>query len=72
MKNTLTFNGKVYYTCHGSPFNRGMEDSFCGRDAQPHFFCDATHQDMEIYERFMTKTQIDAYLAGYEYNRFLF
>jgi hypothetical protein len=68
MKPTVTFNGKVYDRRHGGPFDRGAADSWYSRAVRPHFFSDATHRSERIEERFMTKTQIAEYLAGYEYN----
>lgn len=66
--NTIEYNGKIYDTRHGGPFDRGSADSWYGRDIRPHFFTDATYQSDEIEERFMTKEQIEAYMAGYQYN----
>ncbi len=62
------YKGKTYDTRHGGPFDRGSADSYYGRPKRPHFFTDATHQSMEIEERFMTKAQIAEYHAGYDWN----
>jgi hypothetical protein len=53
---------------HGGPYDRGSADSYYNRPRRPHFFTDATYFSDEIEERFMTKEQIEAYHAGYDYN----
>lgn len=68
MTANVTFNGKVYDARHGGPFDRGAADSYYSRYVRPHFFTEATHRSEEIEERFMTKTQIAEYIAGYEWN----
>ena len=68
MMETTKFNGKVYNSRHGGAFDRGSADSYYNRDPRPHFFSEATYMSAEIEERFMTKVQIEEYLAGYEYN----
>jgi hypothetical protein len=68
MNKLITFNGNVYDARHGGPFDRGSADSWYDREIRPHFFTEATYQSDEITEQFMTKEQIDAYMAGYEYN----
>jgi hypothetical protein len=64
----VIFNGVEYDARHGGPFDRGSADSWYSRERRPHMFTDATHQSMEIEERFMTQSQIRDYDAGYEYN----
>ena len=61
-------NGKEYDQRHGGPFDRGAADSYYNRPRRPHFFSDATYLSDEITERFMTRAQIEAYNAGYDYN----
>ena len=68
MMETTKFNGKVYNSRHGGAFDRGSTDSYYNRDSRPHFFSEATYMSAEIEERFMTRVQIEEYLAGYEYN----
>lgn len=68
MTETINFNGKFYDSRHGGPFDRGAADSYYNRGSRPHFFSEATSMSAEIEERFMTKVQIEEYLAGYEYN----
>ena len=53
---------------HGGAFDRGSADSYYNRPRRPHMFTDATYQSMEIEERFMTREQVEAYHAGYDYN----
>ena len=62
------FNGRLYDQRHGGPFDRGAADSYYNRARRPHFFTDATYASDEIEERFMTRDQIEAYNAGYDYN----
>ena len=62
------FQGKQYDDRHGGAFDRGSADSYNGRPIRPHFFTDATYRSEEIEERFMTKTQVAEYMAGYEWN----
>ena len=62
------FKGKQYDDRHGGPFDRGAADSYYDRLIRPHFFTDATYRSEEIEERFMTKSQIAEYMAGYEWN----
>ncbi len=65
----LTLESREQYDQrHGGCFDRGSADSYYGRGRRPHFFTDATYQSMEITEQFMTKAQIEAYHAGYDYN----
>ena len=61
-------NGKEYDQRHGGPFDRGAADSYYNRPRRPHLFSDATYLSDEITERFMTRAQIEAYNAGYDYN----
>ena len=64
----IEFQGKRYDDRHGGAFDRGSADSYYGRPIRPHFFSDATYRSEEIEERFMTKTQVAEYMAGYEWN----
>lgn len=62
------YNGKQYDERHGGAFDRGAADSYYNRPRRPHFFTDATYYSDEIEERFMTKDQVEAYHAGYDWN----
>lgn len=68
----IVYKGKEYDDRHGGPFDRGAADSWYQRSRRPHFFSDATHRSEEIEERFMTKAQIDEYLAGYSWNESMY
>jgi len=72
---TFTYGGKEYDvsweskdTRHGGPFDRGSADSYYGRTYEPHYFIGGTHTSPKITEEQMTKDEIMAYAAGYEYN----
>jgi len=65
---TTTVNGKEYDSTHGSPFDRGMADSYYHRPRSPHYR-KRTKLDAYILDyRDMTEEQIAAYNAGYDYN----
>jgi len=68
----IVYNGKEYDNRHGGPFDRGAADSYYRVPRRPHFFSDATRRSEEIEERFMTKAQIDEYLAGYSWNESMY
>jgi hypothetical protein len=57
-----------YDTRHGGPFDRGSADSYYGRPRQPHYFNGPTYNSDRIKEGLMTREEIQAYLAGYQYN----
>ena len=57
-----------YDTRHGSPFDRGSADSYYHRPRRPHFFVGPTYQSEEVTEKDMTPQEIQAYLAGYQWN----
>jgi len=69
------YKGKMYDvswessdTRHGSPFDRGSADSYYGRPPHPHYFEGGTNLTPKIERSAMSKDEIDAYYAGYEYN----
>jgi len=62
------FEGKVYDTRHGGPFDRGSADSWYSRPCSPHMFLGGSYMSVEIGARDMTPEQVDEYLAGYRYN----
>ena len=64
----IEYNGKFYDTRHGSPFDRGSADSYYGRGCNPHYFLGATYSTPEVKEEAMTPEEIEAYMAGYNYN----
>lgn len=65
---TVEFNGKVYDQKHGGPFDRGSADSYYGRPCIPHWYPNGTGNPPRVKRADMTATEIEAYLAGYEYN----
>jgi hypothetical protein len=65
---TTEFNGIDYPSWHGSPFDRGGMDSWYHRPISPHYWPDGTRKGKEIVPPQMKPSEVDAYLAGYEYN----
>ena len=68
MSDTTEFNGKHYPSWHGSPFDRGTADSWYDRPQSPHYWPDGTMHGDKIVPPKMKPSEVDAYLAGYEYN----
>jgi len=64
----IEFNGVKYDSRHGGPFDRGSADSWYSRPRDPHYYRGESYSDTEVGVREMTAEQIDAYLAGYDYN----
>jgi hypothetical protein len=62
------YNGKLYDTRHGGPFDRGSADSYYGRGIDIHYYVGATSQSERVEGKDMTPEQIVEYMAGYEYN----
>lgn len=62
-----TYKGKTYDDSHGSPFDRGMADSYYGRSRNPHFFMGSSYMTPEIIPE-KGSAQYKAYMAGYDYN----
>lgn len=62
------YNGKNYDDRHGGPFDRGSADSYYGRGCRPHYFLGATYSTPEVNEEDMTPEEVEAYMAGYDYN----
>lgn len=71
MTNTVEFQGRVYDSRHGGPFDRGSADSYYHRGSNPHFFLGDTHNSPEVTADLMTPEQIAEYEAGYAYNELL-
>lgn len=57
-----------YDTQHGSPFDRGSADSHYGRAREPHFYPNGTYNEPRIGGKDLTSEEVQAYLAGYQYN----
>jgi hypothetical protein len=53
---------------HGGPFDRGSADSYYQRGMQPHYYKGGTHASERVGRVDMTVAEIEAYLAGYDYN----
>lgn len=64
----MTTANKTYDERHGGPWDRGGADSYYGRGRRPHYFVGDTGRTDEITEDKMTKEEIEAYLAGYQWN----
>jgi hypothetical protein len=64
----ITFNGKDYDSRHGGAFDRGSADSWYSRPRNPHMFQGDSYSSTEVGVREMTQEQVEAYLAGYDYN----
>ena len=53
---------------HGGPFDRGSADSYYGRPRIPHFYIGNTGSSPRIEQDCMTNEEVQAYLAGYQWN----
>lgn len=62
------FKGVKYDDRHGGPFDRGSADSWYSRAEDPHYYEGDTGQSKRISVEDMTTEEINAYLAGYEWN----
>lgn len=64
-----TYKGKTYDATHGSPFDRGMADSFYMRASNPHCYmysADDTTKRVTLYPS--DGPMYTDYLAGYAFN----
>jgi hypothetical protein len=59
---------KQYDQRHGGPFDRGSADSWYSRPRNPHFYVGDTATSPMIPEAQMRPEEIQAYLAGYQWN----
>ena len=59
---------KNYDERHGGAFDRGSADSYYGRPRNPHFYVGGTGTSDRIDQSQMTPEEIQAYLAGYQWN----
>jgi hypothetical protein len=57
-----------YNTEHGGAFDRGSADSYYHRPRDPHMYPEGTYNGDRVDQSQMTPTEIQAYLAGYQYN----
>lgn len=53
---------------HGGPFDRGSADSWYSRPRRPHFYVGDTATSPLITEDQMRPEEVQAYLAGYQWN----
>jgi len=53
---------------HGGPFDRGSADSWYHRPRNPHFYIGDTSSSERINEAQMSPQEVQAYLAGYQWN----
>jgi hypothetical protein len=58
----------VIDTRHGSPYDRGMADSYYSRSRLPHYFVGDTHRSRRVDRWEMTPDEVEAYHAGYDDN----
>jgi len=68
MNTPVNFNSKLYDPRHGGPFDRGSSDSWYSRDVNPHYFIGGTYETEPLGKSFMSAEQIEAYMAGYNWN----
>jgi hypothetical protein len=59
---------KNYDERHGGAFDRGSADSHYGRPRNPHMFVGATYDSDRIDQSQMSPQEVQAYLAGYQWN----
>jgi hypothetical protein len=59
---------KNYDQRHGGAFDRGSADSYYGRPRNPHFYVEGTGTSDRIDQSQMTVQEVQAYLAGYQWN----
>lgn len=55
-------------TRHGGPFDRGSADSYYQRGVRPHYYVGGTGMSDRVEQEDMTREEISAYMAGFEYN----
>jgi hypothetical protein len=58
----------VFETRHGSPYDRGMADSYYRRGYTPHYYKGDTGTSERVNLKDMTPDEIVAYTAGYNDN----
>jgi len=65
----LEHSQSAYYNeRHGGPYDRGMADSYYGRDYNPHYFTGASFNSTRIELKDMSADEIIAYTAGFRDN----
>ena len=68
MSEVTKFNGITYNSRHGGPFDRGSADSWYSRPINPHYYTGGTGTSTMIEVEDMSQSEIEDYMAGYEYN----
>lgn len=68
MSEVIKFNGITYNSRHGGPFDRGSADSWYSRPINPHYYTGGTGTSTMIEVEDMSQSEIEDYMAGYEYN----
>ena len=58
----------VFETRHGSPYDRGMADSYYQRGRNPHYFKGDSYNSPRVTYKDMTPDEVVAYHAGYDDN----
>ena len=58
----------VIDTRHGSPYDRGMADSYYRRGRNPHYYIGDTGSSPRVTIKDMTEDEIEAYHAGFDDN----
>lgn len=65
----FTYESKDNYDqTHGGPFDRGSADSWYSRPRNPHYWPEGTYKGERVDQAQMTPEQVQAYLAGYQWN----
>lgn len=64
----VDYSTRAPFTRHGGAYDRGMADSYYGRERRPHYFTGGTYQSTEIEEVDMSAEEIAAYNQGYDDN----
>lgn len=59
---------KNYDTSHGGAFDRGSADSWYSRPRDPHMWPEGTYRGRRRDMAEMTAEEVQAYLAGYQWN----
>jgi hypothetical protein len=64
----ITMDRSKYDTRHGGAFDRGAADSYYHRRPEPHYYVAGTYDSNVVEQAQMSKEEIEAYYAGYEWN----
>jgi len=62
----IEYGGRKHLSTHGSPFDRGMSDSYYGRDRTPHK--GGVGGKSGPYIEDLSDDEIHSYHSGYDYN----